>query len=178
MKGTIYLTVGLIGTGKSTWAQKTASVAPALIVSKDSVRQMIYGTYIFNNELEYLVDKITDSAIMNIASEIILGIQPYKTLILDEHHLTRKNRLSYITLIKQIEREHNVKDFFDIQYIYFLDEMGSGLNRRCKENRGVDEDQWFQIHCWQEQVCEVPTQKELDDLNVSMITLNTFAGEL
>jgi len=159
-KPNIYITIGLIGTGKTTFANKIAEAVPTLIVSKDAIRQMLFGRYRFDQTVEPMINKITDNIITNCITEIMLGIPPYISLVIDEANLTKKDRLSYLHLIRQSEEEYLKPNFFDITYVYFLDEAGNGINRRIQDDRGLSEEHWWSVLNWQMRKIEVPTHQE------------------
>lgn len=59
MSKTVYMTVGFLGSGKSTWAKQFVSThKSAKIVSADMFRQMLNGQYEYHAELD---DVITES---------------------------------------------------------------------------------------------------------------------
>jgi len=178
MRAEVIINIGLIGCGKTFYANKLATITPSFIVSGDAIRHMLFGKYVFKQEVESVVSKIIDSTIETIASEMILGIEPYNTLILDEAHLTRNDRISYIKLLKRIEADHNVENFFSIKYLYFIDTDGGGLERRMKENRNLSEDHWFDVYSWQSRIIQVPDNEELETYGITMTTINSFGAGL
>jgi predicted kinase len=171
----VYICIGMIGSGKSTFANKMAITSPTLVVSKDKIREMLLGQYRYEETVEQLINKITDDTIANCASEIILGIAPYQSIIIDECNLTRKDRNAYIDLIMRVEDTFDKENFFEIEYVYFPDFDGDGLTRRMNEHRGLGEDHWENVWNWQLRKIEAPTHKEMSENNViNMITINSF----
>ena len=170
MEPTIYINIGLIGTGKSTFANKIAQTSPILIVSKDSIRQMLFGRYKFDEIVEPLISKITDLSVINCLSEIILGIAPYNSLIIDDCNLTKKDRLTIVNLVRQIEMEYLKENFFKITYVYFLDADSTGLTRRLQETRSLKESHWENVWDWQLRRIEVPSSQELKEYKINSMT--------
>lgn len=168
---TIYINIGLIGSGKTTFSNKKALVSPVLIVSKDSIRQMLFGAYRFEEVVESLVQKITDTTLVNCVSEIILGIAPYNSVIIDDANLTRKDRLAYINLIREIEKINNQENFFKIIYVYFQDLDCQGVARRIQEDKGLGEEHWWAVQDWQMRRIEVPSHQEIKEYNVELVTI-------
>jgi predicted kinase len=168
-QSTVYITIGMIGSGKSTFAKKQAMLSPTLIVAKDALREMLFGDYKFDEVIEPLISKINDKTIQSCLSEFILGIAPYQNLIIDEYNLTKKDRITYVNMIRDIEEEYHCPEFFKIVYVYFQDIDGHGIARRTLENRGLSEDYWWNVLQWQMRRIEVPTVEEAHEHNIEII---------
>ena len=128
----IYLPIGLPGSGKSTWAiEKAKNDINTIIISKDNIREMIKGEYVFDNRLEPLVTKITLSAFAE-------TIQNNNDIILDETNLTKKVRNFWINEAK------NINEDCEIIYVIFP-ERNDLLERRMRKDRGYSKEKWKEV---------------------------------
>ena len=92
MSKTLYLTIGFLGSGKSTWAKKFATQHPdTKIVSGDGFRTMLNGEYKYLVELD---DIITESMR---ATALLLLTQGYNVII-DVGNLTEERRSTWMSL--------------------------------------------------------------------------------
>lgn len=87
---TICLMIGIIASGKSTWAKKHVD-SNTFIVSKDNIREMIYGQYDYKVTDEHLVDDIAKSCIKTL-------LEQGSNVIIDEcwDTMTRGSRIRLI----------------------------------------------------------------------------------
>jgi predicted kinase len=90
---TIYLTIGFLGSGKSTWAKKFAAEHPdTKIVSGDGFRTMLNGEYKYLVEL----DDIITSCMLVAGQELLWGGYD---VIIDCGNLTRERRNPWLGLV-------------------------------------------------------------------------------
>jgi len=85
----LYLTIGILGSGKTTWAKKMAKEdSNVKIISPDVIRQMLHGRYLYDNDL--------DSLVTNICQELIKILSyNYYDVIIDCCNLTKSRRESW-----------------------------------------------------------------------------------
>ncbi|MHC4464546.1 MAG: AAA family ATPase [Planctomycetota bacterium] len=89
---TVYLTIGFLGSGKSTWAKKFAAEHPdTKIVSGDGFRTMLNGEYKYLVELD---DIITES----MRATALMLLQGGYNVIIDVGNLTEERRSSWMSL--------------------------------------------------------------------------------
>ena len=124
------LTIGLPGSGKSTWACKyiQQSTTKTIKISRDDIRSMISGSYQnykFNRFNESLVIDLTKSAIKIIVDE---GYD----IILDETNLKRKGRTNWVEYIKSINPN------MEFYYKEFNIDTEECKKRRFLHNKGCD----------------------------------------
>jgi predicted kinase len=85
----VYQTIGFMGSGKSTWARRFALDNPnTKIISTDSLRTMLNGTYKYIEGLDDAIDQIVRETL------IILLANGYDVII-DCCHLTHERRDSW-----------------------------------------------------------------------------------
>ena len=130
----LYMTIGMIGSGKSTWAKKFVKDHPnTKIVSGDDLREMFAGYYLYDEKFESTLANIIDS----IAIELIYDGYD---VILDECHLTQLNRYSIIKTIKE--------ETFDVRttaVIFPLNRKAWHLTNRYKNLRGYTKELWSEV---------------------------------
>jgi predicted kinase len=61
----ILISIGLPGSGKSTYIQQLNQNDDYMVVSKDQIRQMLYATYNYKEEDEPMIKRITQDIIEN-----------------------------------------------------------------------------------------------------------------
>lgn len=133
-----YLTIGNVGEGKTTWArEKVFKEFSTVIVSRDSLREMVFGQYGYKNEIE---PTIRDMAHCNAA----IALRNDLNVILDETHLSRKKRMGTIDEIKKLLKENNYDKPVRFVYVYFGSTQ-EGLARRQTEPRNVPVDRWEKV---------------------------------
>lgn len=105
----IVIMCGLPGSGKSTIAKRLLDTNHgSIIISRDAIRQMIYGKYDFHKEDE---DMVFDFAMQMFRSAFIAKIYISKDIILDECCVTTKTRAKWIDAIKEcwnLDKKHNI----------------------------------------------------------------------
>lgn len=129
---TVSILIGLPGSGKSTWSKKKAVAEPrTVIINRDSIRTMLKGAYVYDEDLEVLVKAITFSAVREALS---LNFN----LIIDETHTTKERRQCTYNLINLFGYEIN------IVYVHFT-ETKRNLEYRMRDARGIEKDKWRSV---------------------------------
>ena len=128
----IYLTCGLPGSGKSTWAKKFTGQHPnTIIVCKDNIRTMLHGEYKYNRSIEVVVKEICKQAIK-------IALRKGFDIIIDETNINRDKRHDWIEFIQSIETEATFT-------IVFFPEAKNNLENRMKDNRGYTAAEWEEV---------------------------------
>jgi predicted kinase len=134
-----YITVGLIGAGKSFWArekvlQDQKNGIKTLIVNGDAVREMIYGKYEFKEEMEPIVNSLLMRDIETITTA---GCN----IIIDEMlmTLTASKRKSLIRLLKY----HGVNKIVTVTFDSSIEKL---QRRITNDNRGYDAARWQRVY--------------------------------
>jgi len=142
-KQTVWITIGNIGSGKSTWSwMKASSNSLVSVVSQDSIREMIHGgEYVFDEQLEQLVSKIAWKSIFEILN--------YKRhLVIDECNLSTVKRCELIKKIRDcFPNVHIVGVVFPLLSIF----TNAHIARRIKEPKIVASEErikytWNRVH--------------------------------
>ncbi len=121
-----YILMGVSGSGKSTWAKGKVSDSPwTIIVNKDSIRSMFFGTYDYDPNVEDLVREAT-------LEIIALAIQSRFNVIIDETNLSRDRRDEYTKLVMEAEGVATLVTF----------EAQNHLENRMKDPRGLPRERW------------------------------------
>lgn len=125
----MYLTIGLPGSGKSTWAKYMARHDHNLfIVSADAIRTMTRGYYLYNKDLEPTISYLSYSMTRDL-------LQLGKSVIVDECNLTSQSRLEYVELARDQEAE--------VIYVEFTTDVETcKLRRITTKERGLDNGTW------------------------------------
>lgn len=154
MKRTAYIMIGIIGSGKSTWSRKMVETNPNVsIVSRDGIREMINGSYVFDLKLESLVNDINSSAMVDI---LLSG----RDLIVDECHNTRKSRNQVISWIMA-----NFNDDVKIVGVYCPSQTNN-VDRRMQSPKGQSRELWESVYERMVNQFQVPTADEFDEFIV------------
>jgi predicted kinase len=128
----VIFTVGLPGSGKSTWAKNNAKDLNALIINRDSIRTMIAGSYSkYDFKDEDLVIDITKAILASIISN-------NRNIILDETNLTRYGRKRWVDTIKDMDPD------VEFYYVNFDIPIEGCKVRRRFDNKDCDAD-WDSI---------------------------------
>lgn len=151
MVQTIYITVGFPGSGKSTWAWKTAKDSDTIIICKDNIRFMLKGDYVFDPSYEPLV---TEIATATFNSAFIAGFN----IIIDEEHITKKHRADTIEKIKNFTLSIEPK----IICAWFI-ENKRNLEYQMKDPRGYSDIKWAEVIEKMTKEFQKPTKREKFD---------------
>lgn len=132
MKGNLIITVGISGSGKSTWAHKKWEDSPSryVIVNRDKIRELLFGfteqsieDYYFRGDVPSLEKKVTryEDTLIN------EGLCSGKTVIVDATHLTYKylERFKYWNVPTEV--------------VVFSIGLNAAKERAFSRNRGVSE---------------------------------------
>lgn len=160
----VFITIGNIGCGKSTWAKKYVEEHPnTVIVSKDSIREMLYGKYDYREEDESLIS----SMMIELTSQLI---NINKNVILDE---TNESKIYRFFLISEIDARFP-NDIYFIG-VYFphpkagWDDDFRNIKRWCVDRRmnccrGYSREKWEEVWDIKEANFDIPTEDEFDEL--------------
>lgn len=133
MKQTVYLTCGLVGSGKSTWAKHIVNAEEDyVIVCRDDIRTMLKGSYIYDYNIEELVSAIAAVAIMK-------GLQDGYNIIIDETNIKKSKRSFWLNIIEQ-------SDTPDVNSIVmYFPESENNLENRMNNSRGYSKEKWKDV---------------------------------
>jgi len=149
----LYLTVGLPGSGKSTWAKAQSKIDDAIIINRDSYRSMIKGgDYVFDKKYEFL---IKDSCYHFVVDSLLSGFD----VIVDETNLTIKKRGEVVSYVRSM-----VGDPIEIIIVFFDLHSSICLENRMKDPRGYGKKKWEEIINSMGSSLEIPTRIECDVL--------------
>ena len=152
--GSLYVTIGLPGSGKSTWAaQKAQKETQCLIVNRDSFRSMIKGgKYVFDKDYEeYIKTNCYDFINMLLAGGF--------DVIVDETNLTvqKRHELFNNAMMFFGEKKHTFIG------IYFDKSKDVCLENRMKDSRGYDRKKWNEVIQSMVESLEEPKPQEFDE---------------
>lgn len=119
----VYLLTGIIASGKSTWAKEKAKDSNTFIVCKDSIRQMLHGTYTYRTSDEAVVDNVAWICVQDL-------IKAGADVIIDEcwDTISKGSR-------QRLKHELYGVGVINIDVIYFSSVEGN-VERRLKDNHG------------------------------------------
>lgn len=149
----IYITTGFIGSGKSYWSSQFSEQKGALIISKDKIREMIFGKYNYSIYLEALIDILAKVVYTTIVRS------GYFDIIVDEVHITREDRQVWW----EIARDNGAKANF---YIVWFPESENNLNNRMQDSRGTSKELWSSILEKMRKSFEEPTENDIPNCKV------------
>ncbi len=161
---TLYLTIGVIGSGKSTWSRKAIEDNEnTIIISRDSLREMIYGKYLFIPKREFLIKEM-------VLKNIDVAFKNGFDVIIDETNLTSKKRKKFIKNIRE-----NTDIEFTYSYIYFP-YQSDGVDRRMEDdNRGYTKEKWQEVFNGMVKRIEYPSKEEMaSDKNCAGLKIISF----
>lgn len=134
MKQKVYVMIGKIGSGKTSWARMVAETDFNVIrVGADDIRSMIKKGYTFDLQLEPLVDRIKFGAIFQI-------LDSGKNIVIDDCHLSKSRREELCEKIKSYFQEK-----VEITYVWMQCDDKVALSRRLQNIRGRSEFEWKQV---------------------------------
>lgn len=144
MSSIIYILIGNVGSGKSTWAKKFVKKNPnTVIICRDNIREMLNGKYIFSKEQEPLVMSIRNRCIEEVLRESY-------NLIVDETSLNRERRNGLTSFIKFVEPR------IIINYVIFRTPREKCIENRTKNNKGYSKEKWEEIYDWMQEDFDEP----------------------
>lgn len=148
---TVWLMIGILGSGKSTWSKTRAATDDiACIVSKDSIREMLHGSYRFEVSLEFLVSNILYTAITEV---LAAGYN----LIIDECHITKDNRARVVNQIR--------RNFPNVKIIgVWCPGKIDNVYRRMHSPKGQSKATWERVYTNMVTNFQDPTEDEFDEL--------------
>lgn len=155
MEQTVWITIGVAGDGKSTWARmKADSNSNVSIVSKDSIREMLHGKYVFDEVLEPLVEEINYRAIVEVLST-------GRSLVIDECHIKKSDRTKVVNFI------HSRFPLIKIVGVWCMNK--ENLSRRIKNPKTTGSEDlaratWCLVINGMNLQFEEPTKEEFDDM--------------
>jgi predicted kinase len=150
---TCYFTIGNIGEKKSTWArEKVFKEFSTVIISRDSLREMVFGQYGFKNEIEPVIREMSHC-------NAVIALRQGLDVIMDETYMSRKKRTESIVAIKKLLVENNYTDTVRFVYVYF-GSTKEGLARRQADPRNIKPEKWTEIWEGLNSIHEPPTHDE------------------
>jgi predicted kinase len=135
--------IGVPGSGKSTWIKNNNT--NAVIISKDDIRTMLWGYYVYDSKTEPLVSDIASKAILSAVSR---GFD----IIVDETNICREKRLKLAEMASG----------YEVVYVVFRNT--DTLSRRIEDSKGISEDVWKDVITGMTETIEWPEPDEYDVL--------------
>lgn len=159
----VYLTCGLPGSGKTTWAREFIEKNPNTIrICRDSIREMFCGSYKYNKETEPIVKRA--------AIELIdLAIGNKRNIIIDETNIRKSKREDWIDILKMIEHEIYEKIKIHIVYfplgieIHYVNSNDNLENRMTDDPRGYSREHWEKVINSMKEDFEIPIASEFPE---------------
>lgn len=106
MSGSLTITVGLPGSGKTTWALAEIEAGRADVrVNRDDLRMTMYGKYVLDGSQERLVTRVQHAAIQELLAK-------GKRVIVDDTNLNKKTRTLLRELAERCQAAYRVNDEF------------------------------------------------------------------
>lgn len=174
---TVYITCGLPGSGKTTWAREFIKKNPGTVrVCRDNLREMFCGEYRYDKEFEALVKRTA-------INTLDLSIKNRHNVIIDETNIKKEKRADWIDIISMIDKEADedgtsfITRKIKIQIVYFplgieVDSI-SGLaasfgddnleNRMSDNPRGYSREHWRGVIESMKKDFEVPELSEFPE---------------
>lgn len=153
----VHIPVGPSGCGKSSLAiEKMHSCPDLMIVSKDKIREMFYGQYTYKHNFE---DTVSDAA-----KELMwIVLKRGNSLFVDETNTTINKREEILALISRFRTLYHIYPRI-IKTVAWYFKIGEAfvdilIQKRFKENKGVEATSWKKI-IMDQVACLVPPTKE------------------
>jgi predicted kinase len=148
----VFILCGLVGSGKSTWAnlqvQKDLNL---LVINKDGIRKMLYGGY------EY---RASSEGIIRVIADIIcrLCLSRGTSVIIDETNLIREKRDNYLKIAREFQAEAIL--------VVFPEKENNLANRMNSDSRGYEESKWARVievmkKAWEDVIPEEAEQYDI-----------------
>lgn len=140
--------IGMVGSGKSSWARMTARVDFNIIrVGVDDIRNMIKDGYTFDFQLEPLVNKMK----IEMIREVLIA---KKDVIVDDVHLTKEGRAKLCRGMLAVCTD------LEIIYVWMKCNNDVALKRRLTNLRGASEFEWRQVLHKHVEMFDAPSKDE------------------
>lgn len=134
----VYILCGLPGSGKSTWARNMAEVKGAMIVNRDAIRTMYYGSYKFNKDLEYIIKNSAERLVQELLDCDVTDI------VIDECNISPLARAFWLNCLK-IHFMDDVEKESKIFAVWFKETERNVLFRSQDDLRGYTKEYWHEV---------------------------------
>lgn len=160
---TVYITCGLPGSGKTTWAKKFIEENPGTVrVCRDNLREMFCGDYRYDKAFEAIVKR-------SVINSLDLAIKNKHNVIIDETNIKKDKRADWLDIINMIQQD--IVEEIKIYIIYFPlgirvhTTIGNdNLENRMSDNpRGYSREHWSQVIESMKKDFEVPEISEFPE---------------
>jgi len=129
---TVYMTVGLPGSGKSTWSKAFSNKnSNTVVVNRDAFRHMFKGEYVYDITLEHLVKGAAKQTFIECLNENY-------DIVIDETNFLKRVRKEWIDAVKEYEKDHTRVNLVAVVFT----EMRNNLSNRMNNDRGISKEQW------------------------------------
>jgi tRNA uridine 5-carbamoylmethylation protein Kti12 len=133
----VYITIGLPGSGKSSWARRKARDENTIIINRDALRCMIKGGL-------YTFDKKFESFIKDLIGDMMVGgmVEEFD-MVIDECNIKKCSRREIIVHLKNYK--HPEDDLKVIAVKFLRKDLKTNLYFRMLDCREICEEEWKQI---------------------------------
>jgi len=147
----VYLMIGIIGSGKSSWAKdKAKNNDNTVIINRDSLRHMIKGEeYVFDEKYERMIRYSAFSCLRH-------AIEAKFDVIIDESNISMEKRMVWLDVIERSITPNTVK----VTYVWCT-EIERNLDLRMQSPRGYSKKSWKEVCDKMIESFEPPTIDEL-----------------
>ena len=156
--GSVFMNVGLPGSGKSTWVRRQLERPghSLVVVSKDALRQMIWaGKYVYQADREPMIQDMNLSMVM-------LALTNGHDVIVDECHIDEKHRMQLVGPLRDIF-EHDIKIIYVMHTTDPEADKDLCIARRLKETKGIENpERWVGIIESFVETYQEPTEYEVE----------------